>query len=50
VNGYVEAGYLAVALGLGGYTVWLLALGRRLHRREHELGREEAVRGVANHE
>lgn len=39
MNGYVEAGYLAVFVGLGGYGLWLAALAARIGRRERELAR-----------
>ncbi|ACU53303.1 hypothetical protein Afer_0335 [Acidimicrobium ferrooxidans DSM 10331] len=45
MNGYVEAGYLAVALGLGGYAVWIAALTTRVRRRERELSVTRQRRG-----
>ncbi len=45
MNGYVVAGYLAVAVGLGGYWLWLGLLARRLRRRERELGVREGHDG-----
>lgn len=30
MNGYVEAGYAAVTIGLGGYSVWLKSKVKRL--------------------
>lgn len=45
MNAYVEAGYLAVALGLGGYAAWIAALTLRVRRREHELAVARQRRG-----
>lgn len=32
MDGYVVAGYGTTLLGLGGYSLWILRLGRRLAR------------------
>ncbi len=31
MNGFVEAGYIAVAAGLGSYSVWLTARSKKLN-------------------
>lgn len=48
MNGFVEAGYLVIAVTLGGYSAWLIIKGRRIRRTLSSLG-ERPPKKVAAH-